>query len=217
MEKIGVVSLLGDTDPPLETRNRFDLRKRSHAEFVKYVHERDVFNHPPGTESSDHNLCAVDNIFGDNGQTLEKTGELGVRNMDLAGTSYPFGRDDGEWMGSRASKKCSFHRVGHHRRWGRRVKRKELECVKSASSQPDLNFLIRKPSWTARRCSAFPEFLDRIKFELIGRTGEETSNIKQLLVPDYTGRSGLMHKEKEGADLPRYDHWSKGFIRQFRH
>ena len=90
MKEIDVASLFGNTDPPLETRNRFRLGKRAQAKFAEYVHKRYVFDHPSGTESGDHGLCTIDDVFGDYGKTLEETGEFGIGDVDLAGTSNPF-------------------------------------------------------------------------------------------------------------------------------
>lgn len=86
----GIAPLFGNTNPPLKTCNRFRLRKRAQAKFVEYVHKRYVFYHPSGTESGDHGLRTIDDIFGDYGKTLEETGELGIGDVDLAGTSHPF-------------------------------------------------------------------------------------------------------------------------------
>ncbi len=74
---------------------------------------------------------------------LEKTGELGIGAMDMHGISHTIQRDYREGMGSRASKERGLHQVGHQGRRCRRVERKELERMKSASSQPGLNFLVR--------------------------------------------------------------------------
>ena len=90
MTKLGIVTVLGDALPPLKTRDRFCFRKRSQTKFAEYVHKCYVFYHPPRTESSNHRLRAVDDVFGDHGQTLEKSGKLGIEDVHLAGTSHPF-------------------------------------------------------------------------------------------------------------------------------
>ena len=54
--------------------------------------------------------------------------------MDVAGTLYAFGGNDREGMGNCASEKGSLHPIGYNGRWGGRVKRKELEGMKSTSS-----------------------------------------------------------------------------------
>ncbi len=81
------------------------------------------------------------------------------------------------------------------------MERKELERVKSAFSEPGLSPLVRKSTWPFR-CGAVPQFLDGIQFEFIDRTREKTSDVKELLIPDCIGRSGLMHEEMDGANLP---------------
>jgi hypothetical protein len=65
------------------------------------------------------------------------------------------------------------------------VEREELERVKSALSQPCLNFLIRKSTWAIRRRGAFPKLLDVFQFELICETCEKAPNIEELFIPDY--------------------------------
>ena len=64
------------------------------------------------------------------------------------------------------------------------MERKELERVKSASSEPRLIFLVRKSTWTAHCCGSVPQFLDGVQFEFIDRTRQESSDIKKLLIPD---------------------------------
>ena len=66
------------------------------------------------------------------------------------------------------------------------MERKELERVKSVSSEPGLNFLIRKSTWAVHCCGAVPQLLDGIQFEFIDRTREEPSDVKELLIPDCT-------------------------------
>jgi hypothetical protein len=70
------------------------------------------------------------------------------------------------------------------------VERKELERVKSTSSQPGLNFLVRKSICAIERCSASPQLLDGIQFEFVGRTCQKSSDIKKLLIPDCIEDSG---------------------------
>ena len=53
-----------------------------------------VFDHILGTESGNHGLGTLDYVFGEYGKTLEETGELGIGDVDLAGTSHPFRGDD---------------------------------------------------------------------------------------------------------------------------
>jgi hypothetical protein len=64
------------------------------------------------------------------------------------------------------------------------VERKKLESVKDASSQPGLNFLVRKSTWAFHRCRAFPQFLDAIQLKFVGRARKKTSDVKELLIPD---------------------------------
>jgi hypothetical protein len=85
------------------------------------------------------------------------------------------------------------------------MERKKLEHVKSASSQPRLNFLVRKSTWPFHRCSAVPQLLDGIQFEFIDRTREKPSNVKKLLIPDCKEISGIVHEEMDGANLTRCD------------
>jgi hypothetical protein len=85
------------------------------------------------------------------------------------------------------------------------VERKELERVKSASSQPGLSFLVRKSICTTERWSAFPAPLDGIQFEFVGRTCQKSSDIKELLIPDCIENSGWVYEKKEDADLPHCD------------
>jgi hypothetical protein len=70
------------------------------------------------------------------------------------------------------------------------VKRKEFERVKSASSQPGLNFLVRKSICAIELCIAFPQPLDGIQFKFVGRTCQKSSDIKELLIPDCIENSG---------------------------
>jgi hypothetical protein len=64
------------------------------------------------------------------------------------------------------------------------MERKEFESVKNATSQPGLNFLVRKPTWAFHRCGAFPQLLDAIQLKFVGRAREKTSDVKELLIPD---------------------------------
>jgi hypothetical protein len=66
------------------------------------------------------------------------------------------------------------------------MERKELERVKSASSEPRLNFLVRKSTWAVHSCGSVPRLLDGIQFEFIDRTREESPDVKKLLIPDCT-------------------------------
>jgi hypothetical protein len=86
------------------------------------------------------------------------------------------------------------------------VKRKELERVKSASSQPGLSFLVRKSIYAIERCSAFPQRLDGIQFEFVGGTCQKSSDIKELLIPDFIENSRQVYEEKYDADLQHCDH-----------
>jgi hypothetical protein len=70
------------------------------------------------------------------------------------------------------------------------MERKELESVKNASSQPGLNFLVRKSTWAFHRCGALPQLLDAIQFKFVGRTREKPSDVKELLIPDWIEKSG---------------------------
>ena len=74
---------------------------------------------------------------------LEETGEFGIGAVDLHGISHTIGGDDREGESSRTGKKRSLHQVGHHGRRSGRVEGKELERMKSASSQPGLDVLVR--------------------------------------------------------------------------
>lgn len=87
-------------------------------------------------------------------------------------------------MGSCAGKKGGFHQVGYHGRRRGRIERKELERVKSASSEPGLNFLDRKSALAVHYCDSVPQFLDGVQFEFIDRTCEIPSDVKELLIPD---------------------------------
>jgi hypothetical protein len=73
---------------------------------------------------------------------------------------------------------------------------KELERMKSASSQPGLNFIVRNSTWAFHCCRAFPQPLDDTQFEFVGRAREKTSDVKELLIPDCIEKSGLVYKEK---------------------
>jgi hypothetical protein len=66
------------------------------------------------------------------------------------------------------------------------MERKELERVKSASSEPGLKFLIWKSTWAVHSCGSVPQLLDGIQFEFIDRTREKSSDVKKLLIPDCT-------------------------------
>ena len=70
------------------------------------------------------------------------------------------------------------------------MERKEFECVKTASFQPGLNFIVRKSIYIIERCIAFPQPLDGIQFEFVSRTCQKSSDIKELLVPDCIENSG---------------------------
>ena len=70
------------------------------------------------------------------------------------------------------------------------MERKELERVKSASSQPGLNSLVRKPNCAFEPCIAFPQLLDGIQFDFVSRTCQKSSDIKELLIPDCIENSG---------------------------
>ena len=109
-------------------------------------------------------------------------------------------------MGSRTSKEGIFHQVGYHGRRGGRVEREEFERVKSASSKPGLNYLIRDPTWAIRGCSVVPQFLDAIQFDFVSGTCEETSDVKEFFIPYCAGGSGLAHEGRESADLLRCGH-----------
>ena len=66
------------------------------------------------------------------------------------------------------------------------MERKKLERVKSASTEPRLNFLVRKSTsqWAVGRYGSVPQLLDGIQFEFIDRTREKPSDVKKLLIPD---------------------------------
>jgi hypothetical protein len=66
------------------------------------------------------------------------------------------------------------------------MERKELERVKSASSEPRLIFLVRKSTWAVHCCGFVPQLLDGIQFEFIDRTRQKSSDVKKLLIPDCT-------------------------------
>ena len=66
------------------------------------------------------------------------------------------------------------------------MERKELERVKSVTSEAGLNFLVRKSTWAVHCCGSVPQRLDAIQFEFIDRTREKSSDVKELLIPDYT-------------------------------
>ena len=66
------------------------------------------------------------------------------------------------------------------------MERKEFEHVKSTSSEPGLNFLVRKFTWAVHCCSSVPQPLDGNQFEFIDRTRQKSTNIKKLLIPDCT-------------------------------
>jgi hypothetical protein len=83
---------------------------------------------------------------------------------------------------------------------------KELECVKSAFSQPGLNFFVRESTGALRRSGAFPQLLDSIQFKFVGRTRKKTPDVKKLLIPNCIKKSGLMYKRKKDPDLPHCDH-----------
>jgi hypothetical protein len=85
------------------------------------------------------------------------------------------------------------------------MERKKLERVKSASSEPGLNFLGRKSTWAVHSCDSVPQLLDGIQFEFIDRTREKSSDVKKLLIPDCKGKLGLVHEEMDGANLPHCD------------
>jgi hypothetical protein len=85
------------------------------------------------------------------------------------------------------------------------MERKELERVKSASPQPSLNFLVRESICVIQRCSGFPQPLDGIQFDFVGRTCQKSSDIKELLIPDCIENSGWVYEEKDDADLPHCD------------
>jgi hypothetical protein len=68
------------------------------------------------------------------------------------------------------------------------MERKKLERVTSASSEPGLNFLVRKSTWAVHSCGFVPQILDGIQFEFIDRTREKSSDVKELLIPDCTGK-----------------------------
>jgi hypothetical protein len=87
------------------------------------------------------------------------------------------------------------------------VERKEFERVNSASSQPGLNSLVRKSIYAIERCIAFPQPLDGIQLEFVGRTCQKSSDIKKLLIPDCIKNSGQVYEEKGDTDLQRCDHW----------
>ena len=61
---------------------------------------------------------------------------------------------------------------------------KELERVKSASTEPRLNFLVRKSTRTVQRRGSIPQLLDGIQFKVIDRTREKSSDVKKLLIPN---------------------------------
>jgi hypothetical protein len=77
------------------------------------------------------------------------------------------------------------------------MERKELECVKGASSQPALNFVIRYTTWAFRRSSAFPQLLDSNQFKFVGRTPEKSSDVKKFLIPDCNKESVLIYEAKK--------------------
>jgi hypothetical protein len=66
------------------------------------------------------------------------------------------------------------------------MERKELERVKSASSEPLLIFLARKSTRAVHCCGFVPQILDGIQFEFIDRTRQKSSDVKKLLIPDCT-------------------------------
>jgi hypothetical protein len=66
------------------------------------------------------------------------------------------------------------------------MERKELEHVKSASSEPGLNILARKFTWAVHRCGTVPQLLDGIQFKFIDRTRQKSSDKKKLLIPYWT-------------------------------
>jgi hypothetical protein len=68
------------------------------------------------------------------------------------------------------------------------VERKELERVKSASSESSLNFLVGKSTWAVHSRGTVPQILDGIQFKFIDRTREKSSNVKKLFIPDCTER-----------------------------
>jgi len=86
------------------------------------------------------------------------------------------------------------------------VERKELERVKSVSSQPGPIFLVRKSICAVGRCRVFPQPLDSIQFESVGRTCQKSSDIKKLLIPGCIENSGLVYEEKDDADLQHCGH-----------
>jgi hypothetical protein len=69
------------------------------------------------------------------------------------------------------------------------MERKKLERVKSASSQPRLNFHVGKSTWPFHHCGAVPQLLDGVQFEFIDRTREKSSNVKKLFIPDCKDQS----------------------------
>jgi hypothetical protein len=58
------------------------------------------------------------------------------------------------------------------------MERKEFERVKSAISEPGLNFLVRKFTWAVHCCGCVPQLRDGIQFEFIDRTREKPSDVK---------------------------------------
>jgi hypothetical protein len=66
------------------------------------------------------------------------------------------------------------------------MERKELECVKSASSELGLNFLGRKSTWVIHRGGVVPQFLDGTQFKFIDRTRQKPSDVKKFLIPGCT-------------------------------
>jgi hypothetical protein len=96
------------------------------------------------------------------------------------------------------------------------MERKELESMKSAPSQPGLDFFVRNSAWAFHCCGAFPQPLDDTQFEFVGRAREKTPHVKKLLIPDCIEKSGLVYKEKEDTDQRHCDHWGNEINRSVR-
>ena len=88
-------------------------------------------------------------------------------------------------MGGRASKNAVSIRVDTMRDGAEGWNVKNLECMKSASSEHGLNFYVRESTLAVHSCGSVPQLLDGIQFELIDRAREESSDVKKLHIPDY--------------------------------